>query len=80
MPNIVFSLELMFLWNLFKITGKNFHIANGVYKIIEKSMNALDSSSASDPIRKFEFDNRALLLLLKGACLRHMKSPLQALK
>lgn len=70
----------MFLWNLFKITGKNFNVANGVYKIIEKTMSVLESSSATDSIRKYEIDNRALLLLLKGACLRHMKSPLQALK
>lgn len=26
----------------------------------------------------FEFDNKALLLLLKGACLRQMKKPLMA--
>lgn len=70
----------MFLWNLFKITGKHFPIADGVYKIIENTMTSLDSSGTNDPIRKYENDNRALLLLLKGACLRHMKSPLQALK
>lgn len=70
----------MFLWNLFKITGKYFPIADGVYKIIEKNLSALDSSGASDPMRKYEVDNRALLLLLKGAILRHMKSPLQSLK
>jgi Protein of unknown function (DUF3808) len=68
----------MFLWNLFKITGKNFNLANGVYKIIDKSMIALESSGPNDPIRKFETDNRALLLLLRGAVLRHMNSPLQA--
>lgn len=70
----------MFLWNLFKITGKHFHIADGIYKIIEKTLKTLESSGVNDPIRKYEADNRALLLLLKGACLRHMKSPLQALK
>lgn len=70
----------MFLWNLFKITGKQFTLADGVYKLIEKSLKDIDSSAATDPIRKFETDNRALLLLLKGACLRHMKSPLKALK
>lgn len=68
----------MFLWNLFKITGKNFQLANNVYKIIDKCMNALESASPSDPIRKFEADNRALLLLLRGAVLRNMSSPLQA--
>lgn len=89
----------MFLWNLFKISGKHFHLADGVinlisrpksclhlpfklqiYKIIESSLKAIDSSKASDPIRRFETDNRALLLLLKGAILRHINMPLQALK
>lgn len=70
----------MFLWNLFKITGKHFHIADGIFKIIEKSLNTLDASGPGDPIRKFEADNRALLMLLKGCCLKYMKSPLQALR
>ena len=74
------AIELMFLWNLFKILGKYFRLAEGVYKLIEKTLSALDDAEASDAIRKFETDNRALLLLLKGACLRHMKSPLQSLK
>lgn len=73
-----FIAELMFLWNLFKITGKNFHLANDVYKIIDKSINALENAGPNDPIRKFEVDNKALLLLLRGAILRHMSSPLQA--
>lgn len=77
---VIPTIELMFLWNLFKITGKRFSLADGVYKIIEKTLNLLDSSGTNDPIRKYETDNRALLMLLKGACLRHMKSPLQALK
>lgn len=70
----------MFLWNLFKITGKHFHIADSIFKIIEKAIKTLDSSGGNDPIRKYEADNRALLMLLKGAILRHMRSPLQALK
>lgn len=74
------AIELMFLWNLFKILGKHFPLAEGVYKIIEKTLNSLEEADANDPIRKYETDNRALLLLLKGACLRHMKSPLQSLK
>lgn len=77
--NLLIFLELMFLWNLFKITGKHFHLADGIYKIIEKSLSTIDSFT-NDPVKKFDADNRALLLLLKGAVLRHMKSPLQALK
>lgn len=75
---VVPAIELMYLWNLFKIIGKHFYLADGVYKIIEKNLNALKNSKEDS--NKYESDNKALLLLLKGACLRHMKSPLQALK
>lgn len=74
------AIELMFLWNLFKIIGKKFQLAEGVFKLIEKTLTSLEEADANDPIRKYETDNRALLLLLKGACLRHMKSPLQSMK
>jgi Protein of unknown function (DUF3808) len=74
------AIELMFLWNLFKVLGKQFRLAEGVFKIIDKTLTALDGAEVDDPMRKFETDNRALLLLMKGACLRHMKSPLQAMK
>lgn len=69
----------MFLWNLFKISGKQFTIADGILRIIEKNLGSLDQNGLSG-VNKYDADNRALLLLLKGACLRHMKSPLQALK
>lgn len=72
------AIELMYLWNLFKITGKHFHLADGVFRIVEKNLNALDANKGDK--NKFEADDRALLLLLKGACLRHNKAPLQALK
>lgn len=74
------AIELMFLWNLFKILGKHFQLAEGVYKLIDKTLTALEDAEVNDPMKKYETDNRALLLLLKGSCLRHMKSPLQSLK
>lgn len=75
---VVPAIELMYLWNLFKITGKHFHLADGVYKIIEKNLSAMNTLGSDS--NKYDGDNKALLLLLKGAILRHMKSPLQALK
>lgn len=69
-------IELMFLWNLFKIL-KNFTIASRIYKIIQKALADLDSKVISS---KYDNDNKALILLLQGACLRHMGSPLQALE
>lgn len=70
-------IELMYLWNSFKILGKKFTLADGVYRLIERALVELNGKTESS---KFDVDNRALILLLKGACLRQMKSPLQAMK
>lgn len=67
------AIELMYVWNLFKILGKNYQLADGIYKLIEDALKTIDEKS------KYYADNRALVLLLKGACLRQMNSPLQAL-
>lgn len=75
------ALELMFVWNLFKILGKHFHLADGVYRIVEENLNHYGErvNSKSNPaFGVYAADNKALLLLLKGACLRQMNSPLQA--
>lgn len=69
--------ELMYIWNLFKVLNKQFTAAENIYKIIEKAQHKVNSSPASN---KYHFDNVALVFLLKGACLRHMGSPLQALE
>lgn len=69
--------ELMYLWNLFKIFKKQFTVAENIYKLIEKTEAKFNSSKASE---KYNADNKALIMLLKGACLRHMGSPLQALE
>ncbi|RZB38811.1 tetratricopeptide repeat protein 39B, partial [Asbolus verrucosus] len=68
-------IELMYVWNLFKAM-KNFNVANKVYKLIEKALKDINSNLKPS---KYSTDNRALILLLQGACLRQMKSPLQAL-
>lgn len=71
-------IELMFLWNSFKVLGKQFALADGVYRLIEQELVALNSKTETGG--RFDADNRGLILLLKGACLRQMQSPLQALK
>jgi tetratricopeptide (TPR) repeat protein len=68
-------MELMYIWNLFKAM-KNFNVASNVYKLTEKALKDLNEGLKSS---KYDADNRALILLLQGACLRQMKSPLQAL-
>ncbi|XP_075219598.1 tetratricopeptide repeat protein 39B-like [Lycorma delicatula] len=69
------ALELVFVWNLFKVIGKKWDFCITVYKVIERTLRELDSVSAGGP---YDADNRALVLLLKGACLHQMKKPLQA--
>ncbi|XP_045482719.1 tetratricopeptide repeat protein 39B-like isoform X1 [Harmonia axyridis] len=68
-------IELMYLWNLFKVF-KQFNITDRVYKLLEKTLASLPSNNSKS---KYDADNRALILLLQGACLRRMDSPLQAL-
>lgn len=66
--------ELMYVWNLFRIVGKRRDLLMGIYKTIEKTEKSL-----KDAVRtEYHTDNEALVLLLKGACLRQMKHPLQA--
>lgn len=71
------ALELMYIWNVFKIIGKQFHLADNIFKLLEDAQQELDARTERT---KYDVDNRALILLLKGACLRQMKSPLQAMK
>lgn len=71
------AVELMYLWNAFKVLGKHFSIADNVYKLIERALNDLDAKKEPS---KYDVENRGLILLLKGACLRQMHSPLQALR
>lgn len=70
-------IELMYLWNTFKILGKHFSLGDNVLKLIDKALNDMD---IKPNVSKYDADNRALLLLLKGACLRQMKSPMQSMK
>lgn len=70
-------IELMFLWNAFKTLKTSFQLADKILKLIESAIRNL---SCSVPCNKYDNDNRAMLLLLKGACLRQMGSPLQALE
>lgn len=70
-------IELMYLWNAFKTLKTSFQLAEKILKLIE---GAIRNLSCSVPCNKYDNDNRAMLLLLKGACLRQMGSPLQALE
>lgn len=71
------AIELMYVWNTFKVMGKYFHIADGIYQIIEKNLKKHEEKTTQS---FYDADNLALILLLKGACLRQTKNPFLALK
>ncbi|KAH0951255.1 hypothetical protein HN011_011384 [Eciton burchellii] len=68
------AFELMYVWNLFRIIGKRQDLILNIFKKIEEEEKEFHKM----PKNEFYADNEALLLLLKGACLRQMKHPLQA--
>lgn len=70
-------IELMYIWNMFKILKGHFSTAERIFKLIDRAQKKLNSAPAAN---KYHNDNVALLYLLKGACLRQMGSPLQALE
>ncbi|XP_014259009.1 tetratricopeptide repeat protein 39B-like [Cimex lectularius] len=70
------AIELLYVWNYFKILGKKWELCQNVYKLVLKSLSEFENGKYSGT--EFEYDNKCLLLLLKGVCLFQMKSPLQA--
>ncbi|CAG9766937.1 unnamed protein product [Ceutorhynchus assimilis] len=66
-------IELMFMWNLLKIM-KTYSLAADIMKLIENAEKSLNSQQT-----KYDADNKALVYLLKGACLRHIGAPNQAI-
>ena len=66
--------ELMYVWNFFRILGKRQDLMLNIFKLIEAAEKELAKNSKNG----FQADNEALLLLIKGACLRQMKHPLLA--
>jgi tetratricopeptide (TPR) repeat protein len=71
------ALELLYIWNYFKIISKKMELCDNVYRIIDKCYKMFDRSPNLYG-KQFACDNRALISLLKGSCLRHMGKPLQA--
>ncbi|KAK6618647.1 hypothetical protein RUM43_013038 [Polyplax serrata] len=65
-------IELMYIWNFFRVLGKRLELIQNVHILVERELKTLDTDS------EYYEDNRCLLELLRGACLRHMKANLQA--
>ncbi|XP_017853629.1 tetratricopeptide repeat protein 39B isoform X3 [Drosophila busckii] len=76
-------IELMYLWNMFKFIGKHFHIADGVLRLIDTEFANFQASiapSSTVHTQSYYADNRALCLLLRGACYAQMGKPSLALQ
>ncbi|CAG7828623.1 unnamed protein product [Allacma fusca] len=70
------AIELLYLWNGFKVLGKQMDLVQPLHLLVEKHMKMLEKDKDKDDT--FYTDNLCLLLLLKGMCLQYMHSPMQA--
>jgi len=68
------ALELLYVWNCLRIVGKQWSLVENCYRLVERTMKDLENRKQD----KFYMDDLALVILLKGCCLRAMGSPLQA--
>jgi hypothetical protein len=44
------ALELLYVWNLFKVLGKKRELIQNVYKMIEKTLAKLDAQKSKMPL------------------------------
>jgi len=68
------ALELLYVWNFMRIIGKQWALIENFYHLIERTLKDLERRTQD----KYYTDDLALLILLKGCCLRYMSSPLEA--
>ena len=69
------ALELIYVWNGFKILGQQYSLVEPIYVLVEETAKRLEQNKSS--VKYYE-DDLCLLNLLMGMCLKNMKSPLQA--
>ncbi len=86
------ALELIYVWNGFRVLGKSWSMIEPVYVMVEKAQEKLDKEkgnkllfvrSVQIPLhfsdkRVYYKEDLCLITLLRGMCLKYMKSPLQA--
>ena len=69
------ALELIYVWNGFQVLGKSWSQIEPMFSLIERHLTRVEEEKDQ---RLFYLEDFCLLTLLKGVCLKHMKSPLQA--
>lgn len=72
---VVPGLELVYLWHGFAVLGQHYNLVEGVYVTVQEEEKRLEEDPWSPD---FSLENRCLLLLLRGMCLKHMAAPLGA--
>ncbi|XP_067416566.1 tetratricopeptide repeat protein 39A-like [Emydura macquarii macquarii] len=73
-PLPVPALEMMYMWNGFSVLGKQRELLEGTLETLTQAEKKLQESPAGE----YQTDDRCLLLLLKGLCLKHLHSPAEA--
>ncbi|XP_075758490.1 tetratricopeptide repeat protein 39A-like isoform X2 [Pelodiscus sinensis] len=73
-PLPVPALEMMYMWNGFSVLGKQPELLEGTLETLTQAEKKLQESPASE----FQADDQALLLLLRGLCMKHLRRPAEA--
>ncbi|KYO25710.1 tetratricopeptide repeat protein 39A [Alligator mississippiensis] len=74
MPLPVPALEMMYMWNGFSVLGRHQDLLEGTLETLLQAEKRLEESAGGE----HHVDDRCLVLLLKGLCLRHLCSLSQA--
>ncbi|XP_038616196.1 tetratricopeptide repeat protein 39A isoform X2 [Tachyglossus aculeatus] len=67
-PLPVPALEMMYIWNGYAVIGKQRALTEGMLEILNQAGEALDRAPASE----FSADDRCMVKLLKGLCLKYL--------
>uniref|UniRef100_A0A8C0G9T2 Tetratricopeptide repeat protein 39A n=1 Tax=Chelonoidis abingdonii TaxID=106734 RepID=A0A8C0G9T2_CHEAB len=75
-PLLVPALEMMYMWNGFTVLGKQRELLEGTLETLTRAEKRLQESPGNRI--EYQMDDRCLLLLLKGLCMKHLQSPAEA--
>ncbi|XP_048377718.1 tetratricopeptide repeat protein 39A isoform X1 [Stegostoma tigrinum] len=68
------ALEMMYMWNGFAVIGKQRDLTEEMLRTISEAETALEQAAPNDYLT----DDRCMVKLLKGLCLRHLGNVLEA--
>ncbi|XP_043555151.1 tetratricopeptide repeat protein 39A isoform X2 [Chiloscyllium plagiosum] len=62
------ALEMMYIWNGYTVIGKHQDLTEGMLETLDEAERTLENG----PVTEFLIDDRCLVKLLKGLCLKHL--------